>query len=122
MTSKDNGKKGFEERKAQRKQDRRSKLVGIKGRSERIYRGRYNSVKKRMAAIMFVICVIMLIMLTAGFEQSDKLSTAEYLIYSALALGGMYISQKAAKKRTPAARRRATSVEKENVKLKTPIL
>lgn len=54
--------------------------------------------KKRMAAIMFVICVIMLIMLTAGFEQSDKLSTAEYLIYSALALGGMYISQKAAKK------------------------
>ena len=78
--------------------------------------------KKRMAVIMFVICVIMLIMLTAGFEQSDKLSTAEYLIYSALALGGMYISQKAAKKRTPAARRRATSVEKENVKLKTPIL
>lgn len=47
---------------------------------------------------MFVICVIMLIMLTAGFEQSDKLSTAEYLIYSALALGGMYISQKTAKK------------------------
>lgn len=54
--------------------------------------------KKRMAAIMFVICAIVLIMLTAGFEQSDKLSTAEYLIYSALALGGMYISQKAAKK------------------------
>lgn len=52
--------------------------------------------KKRMVAIMFVICVIMLIMLTAGFEQSDKLSTAEYLIYSAVALGGMYISGTAA--------------------------
>ena len=78
--------------------------------------------KKRIAAVFFVICIAVLLMLTAGFEQSDKLSTAEYLIYSALALGGMYISQKAAKKRTPAARRRATSVEKENVKLKTPIL
>lgn len=78
--------------------------------------------KKRMAAIMFVVCAVVLIMLTAGFEQSDKLSTAEYLIYSALALSGMYISQKVAKKRTPAARRRATSVEKENVKLKTHIL
>lgn len=52
--------------------------------------------KKRMAAIMFVICVILLIMLTACFEQSDKLSTAEYLIYSTLALGGMYISGTAA--------------------------
>ena len=52
--------------------------------------------KKRMAAIMFVICVIMLIMLTANFEQSDKLSTAEYLIYSTLALGGTYISGTAA--------------------------
>lgn len=68
--------------------------------------------KKRMAAIMFVICVIMLIMLTAGFDQSDKLSTAEYLIYSALALGGMYISQKAAKKRTPAKQRKVASVQK----------
>lgn len=55
--------------------------------------------KKRMAAIMFVICAIVLIMLTASFEQLDKLSTAEYLIYSALALSGMYISQKAAKKK-----------------------
>lgn len=68
--------------------------------------------KKRMAAIMFVICAIVLIMLTAGFEQSDKLSTAEYLIYSALALGGMYISQKAAKKRTPAKQRKVASVQK----------
>ena len=78
--------------------------------------------KKRIAAVLFVACIAVLLMLTAGYEQTDKLSTAEYLIYSALALGGMYISQKAAKKRTPAARRRATSVEKENVKLKTPIL
>ena len=68
--------------------------------------------KKRMAAIMFVICVIMLIMLTAGFEQSDKLSTAEYLIYSALALGGMYISQKAAKKENARAPSESSSTER----------
>lgn len=67
--------------------------------------------KKRMAAIMFVICVIVLIMLTAGFEQ-DKLSTAEYLIYSALALGGMYISKNAAKKETPAEQRKCGKRQK----------
>lgn len=78
--------------------------------------------KKRIAAVLFVACVAVLLMLTAGYEQTDRLSILGYLTCSAVALGGMYISQKAAKKRTPAARRRATSVEKENVKLKTPIL
>ena len=81
--------------------------------------------KKRMAAIMFVICVIMLIMLTAGFEQSDKLSTAQYLIYSALALGGTYISGTAAgfiQKRNARRTEKCDKRSKENVKLKTPIL
>ena len=81
--------------------------------------------KKRMAAIMFVVCAVVLIMLTAGFEQSDKLSTAEYLIYSALGLGGMYISGTAAgfiQKRNARRTEKCDKRSKENVKLKTPIL
>ena len=52
--------------------------------------------KKRIAAVFFVICVLVLLMLTAGFEQSDRLSMLGYLTCSAVALGGMYISGTAA--------------------------
>lgn len=52
--------------------------------------------KKRIAAVLFVICIVVLLMLTAGFEQSDRLSMLGYLTCSAVALGGMYISGTAA--------------------------
>ena len=52
--------------------------------------------KKRIAAVFFVICIVVLMMITAGFEQSDRLSVLGYLTCSAVALGGMYISGTAA--------------------------
>lgn len=52
--------------------------------------------KKRIAAVLFMGCVVVLLMLTAGFEQSDKLSELGYISLSALNLGGMYISGTAA--------------------------
>ena len=52
--------------------------------------------KKRIAAVLFVACVAVLLMLTAGYEQTDKLSMLGYLTCSAVALGGMYISGTAA--------------------------
>ena len=52
--------------------------------------------KKRIAAVLFVVCIAVLLMLTAGFEQSDRLSMLGYLTCSAVALGGMYISGTAA--------------------------
>lgn len=52
--------------------------------------------KKRIAAVFFVICIAVLLMLTAGFEQTDKLSELGYILLSAFTLGGMYISGTAA--------------------------
>ena len=81
--------------------------------------------KKRIAAVFFVICVLVLLMLAAGFEQSDGLSTAEYLICSALGLGGMYISGTVAgfiQKRNARRTEKCDKRSKENVKLKTLIL
>lgn len=52
--------------------------------------------KKRIAVVFFVVCIVVLLMLTAGFEQSDRLSMLGYLTCSAVALGGMYISGTAA--------------------------
>ena len=52
--------------------------------------------KKRIAAVLFVICIVVLLMLTAGFEQSDRLSELGYISLSAFTLGGMYISGTAA--------------------------
>lgn len=52
--------------------------------------------KKRIAAVFFVICIVVLLMLTAGFEQSDRLSELGYISISAFTLGGMYISGTAA--------------------------
>ena len=52
--------------------------------------------KKRIAAVFFVICIAVLLMLTAGFEQSDRLSELGYISLSAFTLGGMYISGTAA--------------------------
>ena len=52
--------------------------------------------KKRIAAVFFVICIVVLLMLTAGFEQSDRLSELGYISLSAFTLGGMYISGTAA--------------------------
>ena len=52
--------------------------------------------KKRIAAVLFVICVLVLLMLTAGFEQTDRLSELGYISLSAFTLGGMYISGTAA--------------------------
>ena len=52
--------------------------------------------KKRIAAVLFVICMLVLLMLTAGFEQSDRLSELGYISLSAFTLGGMYISGTAA--------------------------
>ena len=52
--------------------------------------------KKRIAAVFFVICIVVLLMLTAGFEQSDRLSELGYILLSAFTLGGMYISGTAA--------------------------
>lgn len=52
--------------------------------------------KKRIAAVFFVICVLVMLMLTAGFEQSDRLSELGYISLSAFTLGGMYISGTAA--------------------------
>ena len=48
--------------------------------------------KKRIAAVLFVACIAVLLMLTAGFEQTDKLSEIGYISLSAFTLGGMYIS------------------------------
>ena len=52
--------------------------------------------KKRIAAVLFVICIVVLLMLTAGFEQSDRLSELGYISLSAFTFGGMYISGTAA--------------------------
>ena len=52
--------------------------------------------KKRIAAVFFVVCIVVLLMLTAGYEQTDRLSILGYLTCSAVALGGMYISGTAA--------------------------
>lgn len=52
--------------------------------------------KKRIAAVLFVACIAVLLMLTAGYEQADKLSELGYILLSALTLGGMYISGTAA--------------------------
>ena len=52
--------------------------------------------KKRIAAVFFVICIAVLLMLTAGFEQTDRLSELGYISLSAFTLGGMYISGTAA--------------------------
>ena len=52
--------------------------------------------KKRIAAVLFVVCIVVLLMLTAGFEQSDRLSELGYISLSALTLGGMYIRGTAA--------------------------
>ena len=52
--------------------------------------------KKRIAAVLFVACIAVLLMLTAGYEQTDRLSILGYLTCSAVALGGMYISGTAA--------------------------
>ena len=48
--------------------------------------------KKRIAAVLFVVCIVVLLMLTAGFEQTDRLSELGYISLSAFTLGGMYIS------------------------------
>lgn len=52
--------------------------------------------KKRIAAVLFVACIAVLLMLTAGYEQTDKISELGYISLSALNLGGMYISGSAA--------------------------
>ena len=52
--------------------------------------------KKRIAAVLFVVCIVVLLMLTAGFEQTDRLSELGYISLSAFTLGGMYISGTAA--------------------------
>ena len=52
--------------------------------------------KKRIAAVFFVICIAVLLMLTAGVEQSHRLSELGYISLSAFTLGGMYISGTAA--------------------------
>ena len=52
--------------------------------------------KKRIAAVLFVVCIVVLLMFTAGFEQSDRLSELGYISLSAFTLGGMYISGTAA--------------------------